>query len=120
MFAALFAEAASKTSKGGAIEIESMKVAVDGSKLLIDGQIKNAGERPLEKIVLAFHFFDTGHNPVSTLRLEVEEAKIEPGDEAAVHAGANEPPRSVSVEITASDHGERDIKVLKPGPYPIE
>jgi len=106
--------------KPAVVEMQDLKVAVDGKKISIDGVVLNSGERTIEKLVLSFHFFDTEHHPVTTLKLEIDEQSIEPGADAEIHAAAYEPPRSVSMEVTAADRGEKDLKVVNAGPYPIE
>ena len=106
--------------KPAVVEIQGLKVTLDGTHVNIDGNLHNAGERTIEKLVLSFHFFDTEHKPVTVLRLEMEDETIDPGEDSEIHAAANEPPRSVSMEITAADRGERDLKVVNPGPYQIE
>ena len=52
--------------------------------------------------------------------MDVDEESIDPGEDAEIHAAAHEPPRAISVEVTAADRGERDLKVINPGPYQIE
>ena len=106
--------------KPAVVEIQGLKVTVDGSKINIEGAVHNSGERTIEKLVLSFHFFDTEHKPLTTLKLEFDEDTIEPGEDAEIHAGAYEPPRAVSMEVTAADRGEKDLKVVNPGPYPIQ
>jgi hypothetical protein len=119
LFAASGADKKQKP-KPAVVEIQGMKVTVDGSKINIDGNVHNSGERTIEKLVLSFHFFDTDHQPVTTLKLELDDETIDPGEDAEVHAAANEPPRAISMEITAADRGEKDLKVVNPGPYRIE
>ena len=106
--------------KPAVVELQDLKVTLEGTRINIDGAVHNRGERAIEKLVLSFHFFDTEHKPVTTLKLEVDEATLAPDDDAEIHAAANEPPRAVSVEVTAEDHGEKDLKVVNPGPYSIE
>lgn len=122
ILAALLAPAADKKPKPkpAVVEIQNLKVAVDGRDISIDGKIRNAGERTIEKLVLSFHFLDSDKQPVSTLRLEIDDETIEQGEDTEIHAGAHEPARSVSVEVTAADRGERDLKVINGGPYQIE
>jgi hypothetical protein len=107
-------------TKPAVVEIQGLKVTLEGTKINIDGALHNAGERTIEKLVLSFHFFDTEHKPVTVLRLEIDDETIDPEEDAEIHAAANEPPRAISVEITAADRGERDLKVVNPGPYQIE
>src|SRR5215469_694297 len=89
--------------KPAVVELQGFKVAVDGTKIGIEGTVHNGGERTIEKLVLSFHFFDTGHQQITILKLEIDDETIDPGEDAEIHAEANEPPRSVSVEVTAAD-----------------
>lgn len=121
--AALFAIAlwgSKDKPKPAKVEIKDFKVVVDGPHVNLDGTIRNSGDHVIRNLVLAFHFFDSDHQPVTTLKLGVDEEAIEPDEEAEIHAAANEPPRSVSVEVTASAKGEKDLNVVNPGPYQIE
>lgn len=106
--------------KPAVVELQGLKVAVDGTHISIEGELRNKGERTIEKLVLLFHFFDTSHQQITILKLEIDDETIDPGEEAEIHAEANEPPRSVSMEVTAADRGEKDLKIVNPGPYPIE
>jgi len=106
--------------KPAVVEIQGLKVTVDGSKINIEGVVHNSGERTIEKLVLSFHFYDTEHKPLTTLKLDFDEDTIEPGEDAEIQAAAYEPPRAVSMEVTAADRGEKDLKVVNPGPYPIQ
>lgn len=106
--------------KPAVVELQGLKVSVEGKQVNIDGTVHNRGERTIEKLVLSFHFFDTDHQPVTTLKLEVDDEIIDPDDDAEIHAAAREPARAVSVEVTASDRGERELKIINPGPYQIE
>jgi hypothetical protein len=119
---ALGAEAADKKQKPkpAVVEMQGLKVTVDGAKVDIDGTLHNSGERTIERLVLSFHFFDTDHSPVTTLKLELDDETIDPGEDSEIHAAAKEPPRAVSMEVTAADRGEKDLKVINPGPYRIE
>jgi hypothetical protein len=109
-----------KKPKPAVVEIQGLKVVLDGKQVNIDGTVHNSGERTIEKLVLSFHFFDTEHKPVTTLKLEIDDENIDPGEDSEIHAAAYEPPRAVSMEVTAADRGEKDLKVVNPGPYRIE
>jgi hypothetical protein len=106
--------------KPAVVELQNLKVVIEGRQLNIDGIVHNRGERTIEKLVLSFHFFDTDHQAVSTLKLDVDDETIDPGEDAEIRAAAHEPPRAISVEVTAADRGERDLKIINPGPYQIE
>jgi hypothetical protein len=106
--------------KPAVVEIQGLKVTLDGTKINIDGTVHNAGERVIQRLMLSFHFFTTDHQPVTTLKLDIDDESIDPGDDAEIHAAAYEPPRAVSMEVTAADHDEKDLKVVNAGPYRIE
>ncbi len=106
--------------KPAKVELQGLKITVNGSHVSIDGALHNSGDKTIQRLVLAFHFFDSEHQPVTTLKMEVDEETIHPGDDAEIHAEANEPPRSISLEVTASARGEKELTVVNPGPYPIE
>ena len=61
-------------------------MSLEGSQVNIDGTVHNGGDRTIQKLVLSFHFFDTDHQAVSTLKMEVDEETIHPGDDAEIHA----------------------------------
>jgi hypothetical protein len=107
-------------AKPAIVELQGLKVVIEGKQVNIDGTVHNRGERAIEKLVLSFHFFDTDHQPISTLKMDVDDETIDPGEDAEIHAAAHEPPRAVSVEVTAADRGEKDLKIINPGPYQIE
>jgi hypothetical protein len=106
--------------KHAVVEIQELKVTVDGPHVNIDGKLRNAGERQIEKLVLSFHFFDPDHKPVTTLHMDVDPDTLDPDDDTEIHAAANTPPRAVSVEVTAEDRGEHELTVVKAGPYLID
>jgi len=120
LLAGVAVAAEKKKPKPAVVEMQGLKVSIDGSKINIDGVVHNSGERTIEKLVLSFHFFDSEHKPLSTLKLEIDDDTIDPGEDAEIHAAAYEPPRCVSMEVTAADRGEKDLKVVNPGPYRIE
>lgn len=117
---ALALSVAKEKPKPAKVELKDFKVAVDGPHVNIDGIVHNSGERTIENLVLSFHFFDTDHQPVTTLNLDVDDESIDPDEDAEIHAAANEPPRAISLEVTASAHGEKELTVINPGPYQIE
>jgi hypothetical protein len=106
--------------KPAVVELQGLKIVIEGKQLNIDGTVHNRGERTIEKLVLSFHFFDSDHQPVSTLKMDVDDETIDPGEDAEIHAAAHEPPRAISVEVTAADRGEKELKIINPGPYQIE
>lgn len=66
-------------SKPAVVELQAFKITLEGSDIDIEGTVHNNGDRTIEKLVLSFHFFDSDHQPISTLKLEVDHESIDPG-----------------------------------------
>ncbi len=92
---------------------------VDG-RVALDGRLKNAGERPAQGLILLFDFMAPGRQVITTKRGPIDEELLAPGQEAEFHAHIVDPVRAVEFRIAAEDASGRDIKVQRPGPFPIE
>ena len=92
----------------------------DGDHIKMDGRVRNSGERPIQGLILSFDFFAPGKTPLTTQKGAVEEELLEPGKEAAFRMELGDIGRAVSFQINAFDESGRDLKVIKPGPFPIE
>lgn len=86
----------------------------------MDGRVKNAGDKPIEGMILEFEFMDSGHMLVATQKAALDEESLEPGKEAAFHVQLNDEVRAVEFQINAVDGTERELRVVKPGPFAIE
>lgn len=106
--------------KPAEIEIVEITARRGEGRVSLDGRVKNSGERPAPGVVLFFDFMAPGRQVITTKRGNLEIEVLEPGEEAEFHVYAPEPPRAVEIRVQAQDSGERDLKILKPGPYPIE
>ncbi|MDQ6706155.1 MAG: hypothetical protein M3Z85_09320 [Acidobacteriota bacterium] len=103
-------------------DIEMLEVSAKRSEGLIsiDSKVRNVGEKPIRGLTVIFEFFGPGHVPITTQKATVEEETLDKGEEAMIRAQLNDPVRAVSLEISAVDEPGHDLKVVKPGPYPIE
>ena len=86
----------------------------------VEGRIRNSSDRPLKKVTLLFHFMAPGKQVVTTQKGAIEEELLDPGQEASFHMELNSPPRSVEFAISAVEGSGRDLRIGKPGPFPIE
>jgi hypothetical protein len=57
---------------------------------------------------------------ITTQKMEVDEEFLEPGNEIMLRGQLNDPVRAVQFRVQAVDAGDRDLRVAKSGPYPIE
>src|SRR5713226_3673698 len=112
--------AAEKKRKPPDIEVLEASGRRGESKVSVDGRVRNTGEKPIKELTLLFDFMAPGRQVVTTQKAAIEEEILEPGKEAAFHMELNAPPRSVEFQINATDGSGRELRVAKPGPFPIE
>ena len=111
---------AQKKPKPPDIEILEASAHRGERTISLDGRIRNSGERPIKELTLLFHFMAPGRKVVTTQKAQIEEPLLEPGQEAAFHVELNGPPRAVEFQLDAADGSGRELRVGKPGPFPIE
>ena len=92
----------------------------DGEQMVLDGRVRNSGERTLEGVVLIIDFLSDDRIPVTTRRGPIEEEVLAPGKEAIYRLALNSPPRAVRYRIEAMDRNQRDLRVAGGGPFTIE
>jgi predicted component of type VI protein secretion system len=86
----------------------------------LDGKVKNAGIKPLHGLTLYFTFYADEKKPLTTQNAPIDEAVLEPGQEATYRFAMRDVPRAVSFTIDAMDHDRRELGVTNPGPFPLE
>jgi hypothetical protein len=86
----------------------------------LDGRVRNTGEKSIERLVVLFDFLAPGGPVLTTQRLEVDEAVLEPGQEATFRAQVTDPVRAVRYRLNATDREGRDFQVSNPGPFVVE
>lgn len=103
-------------------ELEFLEVTAQRreGRILLDGRVKNSGERPAAGIVLIFDFMAPGQQVITTKRGTLEAEMLGPGEEAEFHAFVADPPRAVEIRLQAEEGSGRELRVIKAGPYPIE
>src|SRR5258705_10616078 len=108
--------------KGKPPDIEILEASAHRGEvtILIDGRIRNSGEKAIKELTLLFHFMAPGKQVVTTQKGKIEEPILGPGEEAAFHMELNGPPRSVEFQIDAADGVGRELRVGMGGQFPIE
>ena len=61
-----------------------------------------------------------GKQVITTQKIQIDEELLEPGQVVPFHVELNAPPRSVMFSIDAVDAAQRELRMGKSGPYPIE
>jgi hypothetical protein len=112
--------AAEKKKKAPDVEVVEASAHRGETTVLVDGRIRNSGEKPIKALMLLFDFMAPGRQVVTTQKGSIDEEVLAPGKEAVFHMELNAPPRSVEFQINASDGSGRELRVAKSGPFPIE
>ncbi len=110
----------SKKAKGYEITIEKIEVRREGDVVLLDGELKNTGIKPLRNVVLHFQFFAPNKEALTVQKGPVETVVLEPGDTTEFRLQAKYPTRSVELTLEAQDAELRDLYVMKNGPFAID
>ncbi|HWR49484.1 MAG TPA: hypothetical protein VN428_00145 [Bryobacteraceae bacterium] len=121
--AALAAAQKTKRKKDGQppeLEVLAFGARRRSGVLEIDGRVRNCGERTLEKVLLIFHVVSPDGKVVTTQKGQLDPAVLEPGEESGFEWQARDHARAVTVMIGATNRGEDELVLLKPGPYPID
>jgi hypothetical protein len=111
---------AEKKKKPPDVRVLDASARHDGSKISVDGRLRNSGDKPIKQLMLLFDFMAPGKLVITTQKGPIDEELLEPGKEAAFHMELNSPPRAVEFQINATDGSGRDLRVANSGPFSIE
>ena len=109
-----------KTPKPPDLTILNVVCRRSDGEIVLDGQVKNTGERPLQNVDLLIDFRAVGKQVLTTKRGPVESETIEPQGEADFHLRINDYARAIEIFFNAEEKDRRDLRVDNTGPFPIE
>lgn len=109
-----------KKQKPPDLEVVETSVHRTAETVVLSGRVRNSGEKPIRGLILLFDFMAPGRQVVTTQKAPIDEEMLDPGKESTFRFETNDPPRSVEIQLNAQDASGRDLRVEKPGPYPIE
>jgi hypothetical protein len=109
-----------KKPKPPEVEVVSVVARRSPEGMELDGRVKNTGLKPIIKMRLVFDFFADERVPLTTQSAEIDEALLEPGDEATFRFAVKDIPRAVAYQVSAVDGNKRELEVAKGGPFTIE
>jgi len=111
---------AEKKRRAPEVEVVEISVRRAGGNIALDGKVRNVSEKPQHGITVLFDFGGTEHQVISTNKTAAAEDNVAPQEEAEFHAQTPDLARAVEVTVRAEDKNEKDLRVGKAGPYPIE
>ncbi len=91
-----------------------------GSAIQLDGTVRNVAGRPLRRLTLKFEFLSSGRTIVTARKAQLEDVQIPPGEESSFSYELNDEPSAFRFRISASDAKDEVLRVVAPGPYPIQ
>jgi len=106
--------------KPAMLDVVEASARRDANLLLIDGRMKNAGERTAEGLRIIVDVLDSDKRTITTQRGGSEPESIEANAEGEFHAQMPLPPRAVYFRLSFEDKSGRDVKAIKTGPFAIE
>ena len=113
-----------KQQAAGGPTVKVVEIAVHRSSadrlIAIDGRIVNSGQKAIRGLVLIFEVTGMDGQVVSRQRGQVEEDPLSPGEESEFHWQMDDHGSAAEIGIRGVARGDEQVKVEKPGPYPIE
>ncbi|HUS06822.1 MAG TPA: FxLYD domain-containing protein [Bryobacteraceae bacterium] len=103
-------------------EVELLQAAAhrDAGNINIDGKVKNTGDKPIKNLAVLYDFLDSDNHVLTSVKGEVEESVVAPGEEVEFHAQVKEPPRATSFQVNFEDGGGKYLRPAKIEVLPIE
>ena len=102
------------------LEVAEAKGERQERRIMLDGRVKNTGQRALYRLVLVFDLMNSEQKVISSRKGPIEEDVLEPGEEGSFHFDVPDQTWAVQFGVRAASEKATDFEVLRPGPYPIE
>lgn len=99
--------------------IETSARRVEGT-IALDGRVRNASDKPIQRLILIFDFLAPGNAVVSTQKYLVEDDVLEPGKATSFSVKVSDQVRAVRFRFNAADEAGHDFRVANAGPFIIE
>jgi hypothetical protein len=119
LVAALHSPAADR-KKPPDVQVIEMKAVRQDGLVMLDGRVRNSGEKPVQELKMVFEFLTAENTGVTTQNTTLEEEVLAPGSEASFHVEMPDPVRAVRYRVGAFSKGERELNVGNAGPFLIE
>jgi hypothetical protein len=117
----LRAQKKAAANKGPEVEVINATAAVEDNRLNIDGQVRNAGDRPIRKLTVFYEVLDSDGNALTRQSGQIEGAELlQAGEDSSFHAQMAYHARAVSFRLSFEDGSGRELRAVKSGPFPID
>jgi hypothetical protein len=102
------------------IEVMQAKAERQERRIMLDGRVKNTGQRVLYRLVLVFDLIDSEQEVITRRKGPIEEDVLEPGEEVSFQFYVPDQARAVQFRMGAESERTVGLEVIKPGPFLIE
>jgi hypothetical protein len=109
----LFAQKKGKQEKPPEIELVEGSARRQTGQIMLDGKVRNCGDKPIKNLVILFHFLDADNHVITTRKGGVDEEILPPGAESEFHAQMDEPPRATYYRIEFEDGTSKYLRPAK-------
>src|SRR6478736_3925622 len=109
-----------KKPKQPDVEVVESHARRDGDRILIDGRLRVTAEKPLRGLIVIFDLLSPENGVLASETAVLEEESAAPGEERSYHSATSDHARAVRYQVRAQAKGERELRVAKAGPFPIE
>ena len=104
-------------------EVEMLDIKgrrIEEGKVAVDGRVRVSAEKAIHKLTVVFDFFSADDAPLTSLKAEVDDDVVEPGEESSFHAVTMNPPGAVKFKLRAFNSADKQLRAANIGPYIIE
>lgn len=115
-----YAQKKSGQAKGPEIECLEAVARLENRRVMIDGRVRNASERPIKKLMVIFEMLDPSSNVLTKQQGPIEEPMLEPGEEGSFHVQIAWHARGHAFRLSFEDGSGRELRGENTGPFVIE
>lgn len=93
---------------------------IEEGRITVDGRIRVTGEKPVRGLTVVFDFLSPDNAPLTSLKTQVDDDVVGPGEESSFHAVTMNPPGAVKYKLRVFNSNQRQLRAANIGPYVIE
>jgi hypothetical protein len=117
---ASFSQKKKQKLRDAEIEVYDVAVRHEQDRMTIDARVRNTGEKPARNLTIFYEVLDSDRSVLTRQKGGIDEAELEPRQEAEVHAQMHFHARAVYVRLEFEDGSGRNLKAANVGPFTIE
>jgi hypothetical protein len=108
--------------KGPEVELLSASATLEDGRLMLDGRLRNSGERPIQRLTVIWEILDSDRRVLTRQQGPVEPVELAPGEECEMQAQIAYHARAISFRVSFEDGSGRELRSdeKKNGPFNIE